>query len=209
MSVFHVHEWLTLELIDANVCAVGELIEKRDQLVVGSVTGRIWIIDPGRANDTKKQLLSCLLEKDLPAAILDIAIANFISGLEQNLIAVLLPQKLTIYRLISDGEIYQLSTVYEHTITTIAYNMCIGTFGRASAVQICVQDMACSLMVFEGENQLFHRPINLTTALHPGPIIYTPHSDSVIIASSSAILISYRYSVLATASSGKSGKKVA
>lgn len=29
MSVFHVHEWLALELIDANICAVGELIEKR------------------------------------------------------------------------------------------------------------------------------------------------------------------------------------
>lgn len=72
-----------------------------DQLVVGSVTGRIWIIDPGRASDNKQQLLSCLLEEDLPAAILDIAIANFISVLEQNLIAVLSPQKLTIYRLIS------------------------------------------------------------------------------------------------------------
>lgn len=86
--------------------------------------------------------------------------------------------------------------------------MCIGTFGRSTTVQICVQDMKCSLMVFEAENQLFHRSINLTTALHPGPIIYTPHSDSVIVASSSAILISYRYSVLATASSGKSGKKI-
>uniref|UniRef100_A0A0R3RK48 Protein PTHB1 n=1 Tax=Elaeophora elaphi TaxID=1147741 RepID=A0A0R3RK48_9BILA len=208
MSVFHVHEWLALELINANVCAVGELIEKRDQLVVGSVTGRIWIIDPGRASDTKQQLLSCLLEEDLPGAVLDIAIANFICGLEQNLIAILSPQKLIIYRLISDGEVYQLSTVYEHTISTIAYNMCIGTFGRATAAQICVQDMTCSLMVFEAENQLFHRSINLATALHPGPIIYTSHSDSIIIATSSAVLISYRYSVLATASSGKSGKKI-
>ncbi|CAG9537293.1 unnamed protein product [Cercopithifilaria johnstoni] len=208
MSVFHVHEWLTFELIDANVCAVGELIEKRDQLVVGSITGRIWIIDPGRTSDTKQQFLSCLLEKDLPAAILDIAIANFISGLEQNVIAVLSPQKLIIYRLISNGEVYELCTVYEHSITTIAYNMCIGTFGRATATQICVQDMTCSLMVFEAENQLFYRSINLITALHPGPIIYTPHSDSIIIASSSAILVSYRYSVLATASSGKSGKKI-
>ncbi|VDN94925.1 unnamed protein product [Brugia pahangi] len=208
MSVFHVHEWLTLELVDANVCAVGELIEKRDQLVVGSLTGRIWIIDPGRANDTKQQLLSCLLEEDLSAAILDIAIANFISGLEQNLIAILLPQKLVIYHLISDGEIYQLNITYEHTITAIAYNMCIGTFGGATTAQICVQDMTCSMMVFEAEHQIFHRSVNLTTALQPGPICYSPHSDSVIIASSSAILISYKYSVLATASSGKSGKKV-
>ncbi|VDK70536.1 unnamed protein product [Litomosoides sigmodontis] len=208
MSVFHVHEWLALDLIDASVCAVGELIEKRDQLVVGSVTGRIWIIDPGRASDSKQQLLSCLLEEDLPAAVLDIAIANFISILEQNLIAVLSPQKLTIYRLISDGEVYQLNAVHEHTIATIAYNMCIGTFGRATTMQVCVQDMTSSLMVFEAENQLFHRSINLTTALHPGPIIYASHSDSIIIASSSAILISCRYSVLATASGGKSGKKV-
>lgn len=111
--------------------------------------------------------------------------------------------------IILDGEVYQLNAVYEHTINTIAYNMCIGTFGRATAMQVCVQDMTCSLMVFEAENQLFHRSINLTTALHPGPIIYTPHSDSILIASSSAILISCRYSVLATASAGKSGKKIA
>ncbi|EFO19638.2 hypothetical protein LOAG_08855 [Loa loa] len=209
MSVFHVHEWLALEVIDGNVCAVGELIEKRDQIVVGSITGRIWIVDPGRTSETKQQLLSCLLEEDLSVAILDIAIGNFISGLEQNLIAVLSPQKLIIYRLISDGEVYQLNTIYEHTITAAAYNMCIGTFGRATAAQICVQDMTCSLMVFEAEHQLFHRPVNLVAALHPGPIIYTSHSDSIITASSSAILISYRYSVLATASSGKSGKKIA
>lgn len=72
-----------------------------DQLVVGSISGRIWIIDPGRASNAKQQLLSCLLEEDLPAAILDIAIANFIPGFEQNLIAVLSPQKLIIYRFIS------------------------------------------------------------------------------------------------------------
>lgn len=87
--------------------------------------------------------------------------------------------------------------------------MCIGAFGRASAAQICVQDIACSLMVYEAEHQLFHRSVHLTTCLHPGPIIYTPHSDSILVASSSAILISYRYSVLAAAAStGKSGKKI-
>uniref|UniRef100_A0A1I8EI20 PTHB1 N-terminal domain-containing protein n=1 Tax=Wuchereria bancrofti TaxID=6293 RepID=A0A1I8EI20_WUCBA len=212
MSVFHVHEWLTLELIDANVCAVGELIEKRDQLVVGSVTGRIWIIDPGRANDTKQQLLSCLLEENLSAAILDIAIANFISGIT-NLFTNMPNQSIVnayfrILHKISDGEIYQLNIIYEHTITAIAYNMCIGTFGGATVAQICVQDMTCSMMVFEAEHQIFHRSVNLTTALHPGPISYSPYSDSIIIASSSATLISYRYSVLATASSGKSGKKI-
>lgn len=86
--------------------------------------------------------------------------------------------------------------------------MCIGTFGRAITAQICVQDITCSLMVYEAEHQLYHHSVNLITALHPGPIIYTPHSDSIIIASSSAILISYRYSIVAAASSRKSGKKI-
>ncbi|KAM3722132.1 Protein pthb1 [Dirofilaria immitis] len=208
MSVFHVHEWLALELIDANVCAVGELIENRDQLVVGSITGRIWIIDPGRAGETKQQLLSCLLEDDLAVGIIDIAIANFIAGLEQNLIAILSPQKLIIYRFTSDREVHQLNILYEHSNTAIAYNMCIGTFGRSTASQICVQDMTCSLMVFEAENQLFNRSVPLVTALHPGPIVYLSHSDSIITASSSGILISYKYSVLAAASSGKLGKKI-
>lgn len=72
-----------------------------DQIVVGSVTGRLWIIDPGRASDTKQQLLSCLLEEELSVAVLDIAIAKLISGLEQNLIVVLSPHKLIIFRLIS------------------------------------------------------------------------------------------------------------
>uniref|UniRef100_A0A915PMZ1 Uncharacterized protein n=1 Tax=Setaria digitata TaxID=48799 RepID=A0A915PMZ1_9BILA len=209
MSVFHVHEWLALELNQANVCAVGELIENRDQLVVGSITGRLWIIDPGQATDTKQQL-SCLLEEELSVGILDIAIANFISGTEQNLIAILSQQKLTIYQFLSDGEANQLIILHEHTLSTIAYNMCIGRFGRATISQICIQDMNCSLMIFEAEQELFHRSLNALIGQFPGPIIYASNSDSIITASSSAILISYRYSTLATVTSTdqKYGKKI-
>ncbi|VDO43982.1 unnamed protein product [Onchocerca flexuosa] len=205
MSVFHVHEWLALDLIDANVCAVGELIENRDQIVVGSVTGRIWIIDPGRANDTKQQqLLSCLLEEDLSVSIIDIAIANFVSNLEKNVIAVLSPQKLIIYHLVPDEEAYQLTKLHEHNITAIAYNMCIGKFGRSLTTQICVQDMTSSLMVFAAENPLFHHTIPLIPAIHPGPIVYAAYSDSIVtVSSSTGILTSYRYSVLSAALSGK------
>ncbi|VDM91888.1 unnamed protein product, partial [Onchocerca ochengi] len=205
MSVFHVHEWLALDLINANVCAVGELVENRDQIVVGSITGRIWIIDPGRANDPKQQqLLSCLLEEDLSVSIIDIAIANFVPNLGKNLIAILSPQKLIIYHFVPDEEAYQLTRLHEHNITAIAYNMCIGKFGRSFATQICVQDMTSSLMVFAAENPLFHHTIPLIPALHPGPIIYTSYSDSIVTASSSTgILTSYRYSVLSAAVSGK------
>lgn len=72
-----------------------------DQIVVGSVRGRIWIIDPGRVNDSKQHQQGCLLEEELFCSIVDIAVANFIASMEQKLIAVLSPQKLIIYRLIA------------------------------------------------------------------------------------------------------------
>ncbi|VDN30134.1 unnamed protein product [Gongylonema pulchrum] len=195
MSLFHVHDWLTVQLDDnAIVCAIGKLIEDRDQIIVGSIAGRLWVIDPGRVSDTKQQQqqqqLSCLLEEQLPYAVIDIAVANFITSLEQNLIAILSPQKLVISRLVS------------------AYNMCIGSFGRASGTQICVQNLKCSFLVVEGEHQLFHRSVTTTDALHPGPIVYAQHSDSIVAASSSCVLASYKYSTLATASSGSYGKKI-
>ncbi|VDN04870.1 unnamed protein product [Thelazia callipaeda] len=207
MSVFHVHDWLALEVIDANVFAVGELIDNRDQLVVGSTSGQIWVIDPNQAHDSKGQL-SCLLQEQLQFGIIDIAIEKFVHGMEQNLIAFLSPQKLIICRLTSDGELYSLNILHEHQLLTVAYNMCIGKFGNTKSIQICVQDLNCSLMVFEAENQLFQRSISSTSALFPGPIIYASQSDSILTATSSALLTSYKYSMLTIASNGKYGKKL-
>lgn len=83
--------------------------------------------------------------------------------------------------------------------------MCVGSFGRSTIAQLCVQGIDSSLTVFEAENQLFSR--NLKIALHPGPIIYANQSDS-IITTAGGILSSFKYSTLATASAGNYGKKL-
>lgn len=125
------------------------------------------------------------------------------------MIAFVASQKLCFYGTrIVEGELHRLSAFHVHNIAAVAYNMCIGAFGRAVGAQICVQNLNCSLVVFEGEHQLFHRSVTSTAALYPGPIVYAPQSDSIVAASSSGILASYKYSTLATASSGSYGKKI-
>ncbi|VDM24870.1 unnamed protein product [Toxocara canis] len=188
MSLFHVHEWLGFDLVDASVFAVGKLLDDREQLVVGNNEGRVWVIDPGRVSDSRQQL-SCLLEQTLLGSVIEISIAKFVVGVEQNFIAILFPQKLAIYRLVAG----------------VAYNMCVGNFGRASTSQLCVQSVNCSLCVFECEHQLFKR--NISCALHPGPIIYAPQSDS-IVAASGGLLSSIKFSALAAASNTTHGKKL-
>lgn len=83
--------------------------------------------------------------------------------------------------------------------------MCVGNFGRASTSQLCVQSVNCSLSVFESEHELFKR--NITPALHPGPIIYAPQSDSIITAPG-GLLSSIKFSALAAASNTTYGKKL-
>ncbi|KHN88994.1 Protein PTHB1, partial [Toxocara canis] len=175
-----------------------------EQLVVGNNEGRVWVIDPGRVSDSRQQL-SCLLEQTLLGSVIEISIAKFVVGVEQNFIAILFPQKLAIYRLVAEHDSHRLVVLHEHEMQGVAYNMCVGNFGRASTSQLCVQSVNCSLCVFECEHQLFKR--NISCALHPGPIIYAPQSDS-IVAASGGLLSSIKFSALAAASNTTHGKKL-
>uniref|UniRef100_A0A9J2P4A1 Protein PTHB1 n=1 Tax=Ascaris lumbricoides TaxID=6252 RepID=A0A9J2P4A1_ASCLU len=204
MSLFHVHEWLGFELTDASVFTVGKLLDDREQLVIGNSAGRVWVIDPGRVSDSRQQL-SCLLEQTLHSSVIEISVAKFVVGLDQNFIAILFPQKLAIYRLVAENDSHKLVVLHEHDVHGIAYNMCVGNFGRASTSQLCVQSVNCSLSVFESEHELFKR--NITPALHPGPIIYAPQSDSIITAPG-GLLSSIKFSALAAASNTTYGKKL-
>lgn len=65
--------------------------------MIGSIDGVLWVLNPNNENNT----LNCLVELITDMAVIDIKIANFIAGIDQNLIAVLFPYKLITYRLIS------------------------------------------------------------------------------------------------------------
>ncbi|VDK50194.1 unnamed protein product [Anisakis simplex] len=173
-------------------------------MIIASTIGRVWVLDPARVTECRQQF-SCLLEQTLSAPIIDVCVDQFVSGTQQNFIAILFPHNLTIYRLVSENDCHELVVLHEHNVNGVAYNMCVGNFGHSTTSQICVQNINCSLSIFELEHHLFER--NILSNLHPGPIIYAPQSDSIITASDS-ILSSTKFSTLAAASNTTHGKKL-
>uniref|UniRef100_A0A915EB74 PTHB1 N-terminal domain-containing protein n=1 Tax=Ditylenchus dipsaci TaxID=166011 RepID=A0A915EB74_9BILA len=211
MSLFHVQEWYNNIISGARSMAIAQLVDYRDQLVIGSLEGLLTVLDPGRDLEHRQEM-SVIVEQQLGKSILQVSIGNSwettirVSGegdckcRKLNylvLIAALLPRSLLYFRLLSnEEESYRLEQIFEHKLPgEIAYNMCQGHFGRSHITQICVQSINGSLWVFDGENRALHRRIN--DCLHPGPIEYTTFSESMLL-TSGGYLSSIRYNMLTT-----------
>lgn len=96
------------------------------------------------------------------------------------------------------GSSHNMLLLYEHKLQRSSFNMIVGPFGQGSGRDFfCVQSLDGTLSFFEQENYTFTR--FLSNHLLPAPIDYSKTCDSFIIFSSSWILESYRYQVLAIA----------
>ncbi|KAI6172694.1 hypothetical protein M3Y98_01001800 [Aphelenchoides besseyi] len=166
MSLFHIHQWYETHVEEGRYITSACLIGHRDQILIGSLTGILVIVDPGKDIENRHEV-SILVEKQLPHPILQILVGRFLASYDENLLAVLHPKHLAFYRLNSvDEESYTVERIFEHRLKAgPAFIMCLGEFSRQQFLQIYIQSMNCTLSIYEGENHLLDR--QMITAIHP------------------------------------------
>ncbi|XP_063216483.1 protein PTHB1 isoform X2 [Bacillus rossius redtenbacheri] len=175
-------------------------------VVVGSHGGCVRAYEPCAAGGREGgyRPADMLLERQLPAPVLQVAAGRLVSGSHQQQLCVLHPRSVAVYSLVTTageaehGDQSHLALAYEHQLPRSATCMVLGPFGGAKGRDfICVQSLDGTLSVFEQEVPAFHRC--LPGFLLPGPLAFAPLTDSFITVSSDWHVKSYRYQVLAEA----------
>lgn len=177
------------------------------KIVTGSYHGTLRIYYPHQRDYKIEDLM---LEQNLEQPILQLLCGRFQPMSTQNALAVLHPRSVTVYQVNSeetDGSYYKLIKLYSHRLGVAglhftAFNMCHGPFGGAFRKDfLCVQSMDGQLSFFEQDHSAFTR--QLPNCMLPGPIAYCEKTDSIITASSELRVESYKYQMLAAASSAR------
>ncbi|KAI6195162.1 hypothetical protein M3Y96_01201600 [Aphelenchoides besseyi] len=207
MSLFHIHQWYETHVEEGRYITSACLIGHRDQILIGSLTGILVIVDPGKDIENRHEV-SILVEKQLPHPILQILVGRFLASYDENLLAVLHPKHLAFYRLNSvDEESYTVERIFEHRLKAgPAFIMCLGEFSRQQFLQIYIQSMNCTLSIYEGENHLLDR--QMITAIHPGPMVYAPFSQCLYSTSGGVLCCFPYHSFTAIGTSSQQQKKI-
>uniref|UniRef100_F6UU75 Bardet-Biedl syndrome 9 n=1 Tax=Xenopus tropicalis TaxID=8364 RepID=F6UU75_XENTR len=221
MSLFKARDWWSASLgkneeFDQGCLCVSDVDNSgtgQDKIIVGSLSGylRIFSPHPLKAGDGM-QAEDLLLEVQLRDPVLQVEVGKFVSGTEVLHLAVLHPRKLCVYSVsgtlgnVEHGNQYQIKLMYEHNLQRTSCNMTYGPFGGVKGRDlICIQSMDGMLMFFEQESYAFGR--YLPGFLLPGPLSYSPKTDSFVTVSSSRQVESYKYQVLAVATDAESRKE--
>lgn len=222
MSLFKARDWWSATLgeneeFDQGCLSVADVDNSgsgQDKIIVGSYSGflRIFSPHPMKAADGI-QAEDLLLEVQLCDPVLQIEVGKFVSGTELLHLAVLHPKKLCVYSVsgtlgnVEHGNHYQIKLMYEHNLQRTACNMTHGPFGGVKGRDlICIQSMDGMLMFFEQESYAFGR--YLPGFLLPGPLRYSPKTDSFVTVSSCRQVESYKYQVLAVATDADTKKEI-
>ncbi|XP_015865412.1 protein PTHB1 isoform X1 [Peromyscus maniculatus bairdii] len=213
MSLFKARDWWSTVLGEKDEFDQGCLCladvdnsgDGQDKIIVGSFMGYLRIFNPHSVKTGDgPQAEDLLLEVHLRDPVLQVEVGKFVSGTEMLHLAVLHSRKLCVYSVsgtlgnVEHGNQYQIKLMYEHHLQRTACNMTYGPFGGVKGRDlICIQSMDGMLMVFEQESYAFGR--FLPGSLLPGPLAYSPRTDSFITVSSCRQVESYKYQVLAFA----------
>uniref|UniRef100_A0A3B3U5I3 Bardet-Biedl syndrome 9 n=1 Tax=Poecilia latipinna TaxID=48699 RepID=A0A3B3U5I3_9TELE len=213
MSLFKARDWWSAALgegeeFDQGCLCVGDVDNSGTghKIVVGSYMGMLRIFSPNANKLSDGGMAeSQLLEVQLQNAIIQVEVGKFVCSDLLHL-AVLHPRKLSVYSVTSSGNVehgdqYQLKLVYEHNLQRTACNMTYGTFGGVTHHSLCIQSMDGMLMFFEQDSYSFGR--FLPGFLLPGPLVYSPRTDSFLTVSSARQLEGY-YETLAVATDAES-----
>ncbi|XP_077347748.1 protein PTHB1 isoform X2 [Lithobates pipiens] len=221
MSLFKARDWWSASLgeneeFDQGCLSVADVDNSesgQDKIIVGSYNGylRIFSPHPQKTGDAI-QAEDLFLEVQLRDPVLQVEVGKFVSGTELLHLAVLHPRKLCVYSVsgtlgnVEHGNQYQIKLMYEHNLQRTACNMTHGSFGGVKGRDlICIQSMDGMLMFFEQESYAFGR--YLPGFLLPGPLRYSPRTDSFITVSSCQQVECYKYQVLAVATDADSKKE--
>ncbi|XP_063308140.1 protein PTHB1 isoform X2 [Pelobates fuscus] len=222
MSLFKARDWWSTTLgeneeFDQGCLCVADVDNSgsgHDKIIVGSYSGflRIFSPHPLKAGEGI-QAEDLLLEVQLRDPILQVEVGKFVSGTELLHLAILHPRKLCVYSVsgtlgnVEHGNQYQIKLMYEHNLQRTACNMTYGPFGGVKGRDlICIQSMDGMLMFFEQESYAFGR--YLPGFLLPGPLSYSPRTDSFVTVSSCRQVESYKYQVLAVATDADTRKEI-
>ncbi|XP_075683057.1 protein PTHB1 isoform X2 [Rhinoderma darwinii] len=222
MSLFKARDWWSATLgeneeFDQGCLTVADVDNSgsgQDKIIVGSYSGflRIFSPHPLKAGDGI-QAEDLLLEVQLRDSVLQVEVGKFVSGTELLHLAVLHLKKLCVYSVsgtlgnVEHGNQYQIKLMYEHNLQRTACNMTHGPFGGVKGRDlICIQSMDGMLMFFEQESYAFGR--YLPGFLLPGPLRYSPKTDSFVTVSSCRQVESYKYQVLAVATDADTKKEI-
>mmetsp|Transcript_54162 Transcript_54162/g.128649 ORF Transcript_54162/g.128649 Transcript_54162/m.128649 type:complete len:827 (-) Transcript_54162:233-2713(-) len=217
MSIFKAREWWSTKVdggeeLDGACMAVGNIdneADGSDKIVLGGFSGTVRIYKP-TARGFKPNNIKC--EQHLGAPILQVGIGVYSSSSAKDMqLAVLNPRRLLVFSVAAcstqdaDGSTdtyYQLSILYKHTLTRSAYNFTQGSFGNAQGRDyIAVQSLDGELTIIEQEQIVFSK--FLPNFLVPGPLCYIPYpTDSFVTVNSQFICEAFRFSLLASSSSG-------
>ncbi|XP_069586373.1 protein PTHB1 isoform X4 [Ranitomeya imitator] len=222
MSLFKARDWWSATLgeneeFDQGCLSVADVDNSgsgQDKIIVGSYSGflRIFSPHPSKAGDGV-QAEDLLLEVQLRDPVLQVEVGKFVSGTELLHLAVLHPKKLSVYSVsgtlgnVEHGNQHQIKLMYEHNLRRTACNMTHGPFGGVKGRDlICIQSMDGMLMFFEQESYAFGR--YLPGFLLPGPLKYSPKTDSFVTVSSCRQVESYKYQALAVATDADTKKEI-
>ncbi|XP_069870358.1 protein PTHB1 isoform X1 [Dipodomys merriami] len=213
MSLFKARDWWSTVLgekeeFDQGCLCLADVDNSgngQDKIIVGSFMGYLRIFNPHPMKmGDGAQPEDLLLEVHLREPILQVEVGKFVSGTEMLHLAVLHSRKLCVYAVsgtlgnVEHGNQYQVTLMYEHHLQRTACSMTYGPFGGVKGRDlICIQSVDGMLMVFEQESFAFGR--FLPGSLLPGPLVYSPRTDSFITVSSCRQVESYKYQVLAFA----------
>lgn len=213
MSLFKARDWWSTVLgekeeFDQGCLCLADVDNSgngHDKIIVGSFMGYLRIFSPHSVKaGGGPQAEDLLLEVHLRDPVLQVEVGKFVLGTEMLHLAVLHSRKLCVYSVsgtlgnVEHGNQYQIKLMYEHHLQRTACNMTYGPFGGVKGRDlICIQSLDGMLMVFEQESYAFGR--FLPGFLLPGPLAYSPRTDSFITVSSCRQVESYKYQVLAFA----------
>ncbi|CAB3410606.1 unnamed protein product [Caenorhabditis bovis] len=193
MSLFRVVDWVSHLIPNASAIVTSPFFEDREQLVVGCEDGQISVIDAG-----DKQYQSSILftyQSDHP--VLQMETGEFLPSM-RNILAVLSPSKLDFYKLNfekTDESSVSFEKLFSHAMSISAWNMC--KVLTETSLQLIVQTIDCKISLFQGDQCVFEHCA--LRALHPGPILYSSPSSSLITANN-GFLNSVKFSLLSSGS---------
>lgn len=182
-----------------------------DKIIVGSFHGVLRIYSPQGGGFRPDSLM---LEVQLNAPIIQVAVGRFVSGTENLNLAVLHSKRLVVYSVAyshseqQHSSCFNLIKMYEHNIDRVSANMCSGPFGSIAGKDfICVQSMDGLLTFFEQE--IFSAKISLPNFMLPSAMIYAEKTDSFVTISSLRQIESFKYQSLAVGDNLKTKKPTA
>ncbi|KAJ8607017.1 hypothetical protein CTAYLR_006252 [Chrysophaeum taylorii] len=192
MSLFKARSWWSTKVVEEEFGDGGLAVDGDGHVVTGSLQGRVRVHAP---STTTHEATTLLIEEDLEAPVLAVEFGRL--NQTSVALAVLHPRKLCVFGVEQRRDHHELVALYSHKLGPdhfSAYGMCVGGFGGqrgGNRDMILVQSLDCRVVVFDQDAQVLTR--RLADCLLPGPVCYSPASDSLVARTSALELLSYKY----------------